>query len=328
LKRLLFFALLFPAISFAVDNSIQVLIDTGQYEKAFQALLASPDAANETEETLYLLGITAPSGKESSTYLKEYMQKFPQGAHIEIVRRYLANYYSAQGLDITASRMYPDFSALNSPDGMEIYRIGLSQQKVGEYSKAKELYLKLLDKTDSELFYWARLGIDDCDRLSGKYDIAITGYKALIDDSPDSPAFPFALLGVSEAYRQQGKLDKAESYYKRYRENFPDSPGSLELEAAFSENQSDSSSSSQKIPKIIKAGYFIQVGVFSKKDNAKICLKKFKTLSYQARIEDFLDGGQQFFRVLLGPYNNEVLARKTKDELEKSQGEQFMIFIE
>ncbi len=310
----------------AADKTIEEFLDSGQYEKAYEYLVNSPDAAAQTEEALYLLGITAPTGKISSAYLKEYMQKYPKGAHIEVVRRHLADYYSAQGLSITAGRMYPDLSTIRGSEGLEIYRAGLLKQEVGEYGSAVEYFGFILERGDSELFDWARLGIADCSLLSGKPEASVSQYRALIDESPGSPVAPFALLGISEAYRQLGKLDKAESYYLRYKERFPDSAGAIELEAAFHDSKPDGSSG--KIPKALKAGYFVQVGVFSKNDNAKTCLRRFKNLGQQARLESFSENGQHFYRVLIGPFDSEFAARRTKDELEKSQREEFLIFIE
>jgi tetratricopeptide (TPR) repeat protein len=314
---------LLPGIVLAADRQIQSLINRGDYESAFNLLQESADTSERNEEMLYLLGVTAPSGKSSSSYLKEYMQKFPQGAHIDTVRRQLANYYAAQGLNITASRMYPD-TIDNSVGFDEQYQIGLCRQQAGEYKSAIDIFTQIMVESSDGLTDWARLGIADCNLLLGKFELAVDGYKEIIGSS--SSTAPFALLGISEAFQRQGKLDRAENYYRTYKQNYPEAPGSLELEAALSEQKP--AESDANIAQAIKAGYFIQVGVFSKKDNAKNCLRKFKTLKFQTKIEDFDEDGQRYYRVILGPYVDEQSARKTKAELEKSQGEEFLIFVE
>jgi tetratricopeptide (TPR) repeat protein len=317
--------LLMPGIVLAADQKIQGLIDRGDYESAFDLLQSMPDSSQESEEILYLLGITAPSGKSSSVYLKEYMQKFPQGLHFDLVRRNLANYYSAQGLYITASRIYPDsLDGIVGLDTQEQYRLALCRQQAGEYKSAISLYSQILIDANDAMGDWARLGIADCNLLLGKFELAIDGYKEIIGAS--SVAAPYALLGISQAFQREGKLDRAESYYKTYKENYPNAPGYLELEAALDEQKPVENDG--RIPKAIKAGYFIQVGVFSKKDNAKNCLRKYKLLNFQARMNDFDEDGQSYYRVLLGPFVDEQSARKAKTELEKSQGEEFLIFIE
>jgi hypothetical protein len=325
LIRKILLLLLLPGIVLAADQKIQALIDSGDYESAFDILRDMPDSSQGSEEMLYLLGITAPSGKSSSAYLKEYMQKYPDGEHIDIVRRHLANYYAAQGLYITASHIYPDsIDETINMDMPEEYRLALSRQQAGEYKSAISLYSEILINATGPMGDWARLGIADCNLLMGKYELAIDGYKEIIGAS--SIAAPFALLGISEAFQREGKLDRAESYYRTYKQNYPIAPGSVELEAAIDDRQPVVNAG--KIPKAIKAGYFIQVGVFSKKDNAKSCVRKYKLQNYQTRMEDFDEDGQRYYRVLLGPFVDEQAARKSKAELEKSQGEEFLIFIE
>lgn len=313
-----------PGIVLAANPKIQSLINNGEYESAFDILQESADTSQGNEEMLYLLGVTAPAGKNCSIYLKEYIQKFPQGTHLDEVKRHLADYYTAQGLNITASHMYPDTIDNAAMDLHEQYRVALCRQQAGEYESAIDIYTQILMADTAGIADWARLGIADCNLLLGKFDLAIDGYKEIIGSSSSSA--PFALLGISEAFLRQGKLDRAESYYKIYKQNYPSAPGSLELEAALSDQKP--APNEGKIPKAIKAGYFIQVGVFSKKDNAKNCLRKFKTQNYQTKMEDYDEDGQRYYRVLIGPFQDESLARKSKADLEKSEGEEFLIFIE
>jgi hypothetical protein len=317
-----------PGMVLAADSNIQSLLDKGDYESAFDLLQSSSDSSLDGEEMLYLLGVTAPSGKSSSAYLKEYMQKYPKGEHIDEVRHHLADYYAAQGLNITASMIYPD--TLKNIPGLspeEMYRVALFRQRAGEFKSAINLYARLLAESDDEIGDWSRLGIADCNLLSGKFEPAIDGYKELLNGAAvSSDIAPFALMGISESYERQGKLDRADEYYKRYRKEYQSSPGSIELEASLSER--NSSEETGKIPKIIKAGYFIQVGVFAKKDNAKTCFRKYKVQGFQSQMEDFTENGQKYYRILLGPYVDEAAARKTKADLEKSEGEAFFIVIE
>ncbi len=317
-----------PGMVLAADQRIQTLINSGDYESAFDILQNSADTAQDNEETLYLLAITAPSGKNSSAYLKEYMQKFPRGAHIEIVRRELADYYAAQGLNITASKIYPDTLNYRQLDAEEQYRVALYRQQAGEYKSAIDIYTRILSGSSNGIADWARLGIADCNLLMGKFELAIDGYKELLTGATESTvATPFALLGIAEAYGRQGKPDRAEEYYAQYKQQFPSAPGSLELEASLADRK-PAAQEIGKIPKGVRAAYYIQVGVFAKKDNAKTCQKKFKTQGFQSRMDEFEENNQKYFRVLLGPYVDEASARKTKADLEKSEGEQFLLFIQ
>lgn len=326
--RTLMLTLLMPGMVLAANQKIKSLLDSGDYESAFDILQNSSDTSWDNEEMLYLLGVTAPSGKSSSAYLKEYMQKFPDGKHIDLVRHHLADYYAAQGLNITASMIYPD--TLDNIPGLgvrEQYRVALFRQRAGQYKSAINLYARLLAESDDEIGDWSRLGIADCNLLSGKFELAIDGYKELLGGAAASSyTTPFALLGISEAYEREAKFDRAEEYYNQYKKGFPSAPASLALEASLAEH--NSSDKSAKIPKIIKAGYFIQVGVFAKKENAQTCFRKFKVQGFQSKMEDYVENSQKYYRILLGPYVDEASARKTKSDLEKSEGEAFFIVIE
>jgi tetratricopeptide (TPR) repeat protein len=328
LKKIIIMLLLYPLSVYALDKKTQTLLDSGKYEQAYEYILGSSTVAADSEESLYLLGITAQSGKNLSPYLKEYMQHYPNGPHIEQVRHHLADYYSAQGLNITASRLYPESPMISDYQNDELYRLAFYRQQIGEYSSAIDLYGSLLADSDTSIAEWARLGISDCALAEGRVDIAIEGYKAIIDEDLDIPSMPFAYLGLASAYSRANKPDKAQKLYQQYREKFPSAAPSLELETAMTVQDQDVGQASAKTSKAIKADYYIQVGVFSKKDNSKACLRKFRTLGYQARMNEFDENGQRFYRVLIGPYADEQSSRHAKAELEKTQSEQFIIFVE
>jgi tetratricopeptide (TPR) repeat protein len=328
LKKIICFLLLLPLSANALDKKAQALIDSGKYEQAYEYILGSSTVVADSEESLYLLGITAQSGKDISPYLKEYMQQYPSGPHIDDVRHRLADYYSAQGLNITAGRLYPENPAISEYKSNELYRLAFYRQQVGEYSSASDIYGSLLADSDPSIAEWARLGISDCALAEGRVEAAIEGYKAIIEEALPIQSMPFAYLGLATAYLRAEKADKAEKSYQFYREKFPTAAPSLEIEAALTGYEPEVGQASEKTSKAIKAAYYIQVGVFSKKDNAKACLRKFRTLGYQTRMNEFDENGQRFYRVLIGPYADEQSSRRAKSELEKTQSEQFIIFVE
>lgn len=323
--RAIILILLFSAIASAADDNVRSLIDSGDFEAAYQSLLESPESSTRNEEIYYLLGASAPVGNDAAQYLKEYLQKFPNGSHERAVRSLLADYYAASGLYITASTLYPGEERMDIADPEALYRIALARQQAGEYNRAMDIYRRLASGRDSVMSVWAEAGLGDCQFLAGAIDSATEIYDGIIENDPDSPCLPFALLSIAESFRVQGHLDKAGYYYALLKRRFPDSPGSDELEAALSEYQGKLPQ--KQIPGSIKVDYYIQVGVFGKRDNAKICHRKFRNLGYNVRLDEFDEGGQKFFRVLLGPFDKESVAQKKKNDLEKSEGEKFLIFI-
>jgi len=309
----------------AANSKIDKLMNSGDYESAYQALLDAMDKQPD-ESSLYLLGVTAPSGSRSSLFLKEYLQKYPDGSHAGEVRRNLLNYYSAVGLQITAARLYPERPSNIITDPLDIYRIALVKQQLGLLDEAVSYFEKGISGRDLDVAAWCRLGLADCAFLKEDYRRAEDGYKELVDRFPDSPSFPFSLIGLSETYRKKGELDRAAVYYQLYTERFESAPGSDEIEASILDKSAESSRAEP--PSILDVDYYIQVGVFSNKDNAKKCMKKFRNMGYRSKIEDFHQNGKTFYKALIGPYDSEKTARLEKQNLEKSQGEEYLIILQ
>jgi hypothetical protein len=67
----------------------------GDYSKAYNLLLEEISKHPDDAEIIYLLGLCSQSGNRSSLYLKDYMQKFPDGKHAGEVLGLLIDYYSS-----------------------------------------------------------------------------------------------------------------------------------------------------------------------------------------------------------------------------------------
>ncbi len=319
--------LVLSALISSPDPKVDKLISSGNYSSAYELLLDDADRDPGNPEILYLLGVTSLKAQNGSLYLKEYLQKFPEDHKVSEARRFLLDYYSSAGMFITASKLYPDIPRSNDFSEIEdLYRLAVCRQQLGEYDGAREIFLRVIASGDRRTEPWARLGTADCDLLDGNPKAALDGYKALIDDFPDASPMPFALVGISESYRRLGQFDKAQTFYDLYREKFESSPQYDEIEAAFLDEKAGGTE--EKISPLISADYYIQVGVFGRKSNAESCVKKFRKMGYRSRMDDFKEGGQKFFRVVLGPYKNEASARSQKAALEISQGEAYILFIQ
>jgi tetratricopeptide (TPR) repeat protein len=323
---ILFYLITGFSISTASNQAVMARIDNGDYSGAYNLLLDENSKHPDDAETLFLLGTCAQSGNMASLYLKDYIQKYTDGDYIMEARGLLMDYYSAAGLLITAGTLLENGSPGNPPSSLDLYKSALYKQQLGEYDNAAEIYLRLIESRDPELAEWAELGLSDCRLMQESHDAALSGYKRLIERNPESPVFSFALVGISEAYRLLGDMDKSEVFYGLYRERFEMSPRSMELEAALVERQS--AGDEQQLRSLIDVEYYIQVGVFARKSNANTCLKKFRNLRFSTRMIDFRDNGKVFYRVIIGPYGNEMEARDVKTELEKSQGEIYTLFIQ
>lgn len=320
-------AALFSALesSRATNPEASRLIGKGDYEAAYQVLLSDLDRSPNDESTLYWLGLTAPEGNRSSLFLKEYLQKFDNGRHMEEVRRQLLEYYAAAGLEITAGQLYSDGRPEEKRPPEDLYRAGLIYQHLGRYDEAARLFGFAMEGAGDEMAAWCRLGLADCSLLKGDYSDAESRYRELAENDPDSQPFPFSLIGLSETYRRDGDLDKSALYYQLYRDRFELAPGSAEIEAAILDREPNKSD--ENLPGLLDLEYFIQVGIFARKDNAKKCMKKFRNMGYRSRMEKVDQNGKEFFRTMVGPYDNEKSARHDKTDLERSQGEEYLIIL-
>jgi tetratricopeptide (TPR) repeat protein len=322
----LYLAIIIQSAVYSPNPEINAFLDSGDYDSAYRLLLDEAERKPDDELNICLLGMTAPAGKRSSLYLKEYLQKYPGGREAPLVRRNLLDYYAASGLRITAGRLYGQDLADNVDGPEDIYRIAVVRQGLGEFDGAARLYREVARDAPGELEIWARLGIADCNLLNGDLESARKEYLSVIDRFPNSSPLPFALVGLSETFRRQGKMDEARAYYELYREKFELAPGSMEIEAALVET--GNGHSEDAIQSLLDVDYFVQVGIFAHESNANVCLKKFRNLGHRSRIQDFSEGGRTFFRVLVGPYSSEKKALAEKENLEKSQGEKYLIILQ
>jgi tetratricopeptide (TPR) repeat protein len=316
--------ILLASLVWAADSNVKSLIAAGEFEQAYNLLLQRPDLYDVDEQSLYYLGLTAPTGKSQSPCLKEYIQKYPDGDYVDEVTNLMRDYYAAQGLNITASRLYPKPPRITSSNQTEILKIAFCKQKAGEYDVAVELYESLVGEGSGQTAIWASLGVVDCSMLRGDYQAAAAGYDDFVEMYPESPAVAFAILGAADAYGRLGQTERANYFNDQYFKSFPGATAPAEAEPPASEEEATPT----RLPKSINAAYFIQVGVFGKIDNARTCLRKYRNLGYQVRMDEFQEGGQEFHKVLVGPYKGEASAQRVKNELEKSEGEKFLILVE
>jgi tetratricopeptide (TPR) repeat protein len=310
----------------AASRDIQSYIDAGDYNTAYSELLDDYGKRPDDPRILFHLGLCAPSGNMSSVYLKDFLQKHANSDFAPEAMGLLMDYYSSAGLLITAGNLTESVNSDEFASPAFQYKAALYKQHLGKYKLASKIYGDLERSKDPEYSIWAQLGLSDCSLLQGDYNSALSGYKNLVDKSSDSPVFPFALIGISETYRRLGDIDKAQVFYELYREKFESSPRDIEIEAAMAEKRSSGDES--RLHSLIDVDYYIQVGVFARKSNAEICLKEFRNLRYSARMVDFREGGKLFYRVLVGPYGSESEAQNAKNDLERSRGEKYTLFIQ
>jgi len=286
------------------------LFKAGDFAGAHEVISHAYDPQKITPDDLYLLAITAPSGKKASTLLKEYSQKFPDGSKIGDVNKKLCDYYCSSGLYITANRLYSgvDRTANSGPE--ILYSIALGRQLAGEYSPARELFEQILNSKDDAVARWALLGVADCDLKLNFNDNAIEVYKTIIEDYPGGEQFPFALLGLVEAYAGSNRASRAAIYYDIYKKDYGRTFGYSHYDTLLA--RYEIRNSPETLHTNLESGHYIQVGVFAQKKNARSCYRLFRDQGLRTIIDEFKEGKKDYFRVVIGPYKNMTAALEKK----------------
>lgn len=183
------------------------------------------------------------------------------------------------------------------------YIMGLSFLKLGDYQQARKNFEFLLENyPKSERREQILLGIADSYYLEEEFEKAEQYYVRLLKDFPDTDYASIVYLRLGLCQRNQGKWQEAESsFYKVVR----DFPLSLEAEAVRDYLKE-------------KTGYFsVQVGAFSKADNAQRLSGLLRKKGYDAYIEKTCHGDKLIYRVRVGKFNTRKDAQKEAAKLKK-----------
>jgi outer membrane protein assembly factor BamD (BamD/ComL family) len=148
----------------------------------------------------------------------------------------------------------------------------------------------------------ALLAIADSFYLERVFDRGEIYYKELLKEFPrtDYAAAAYLRLGLSQ--RKQGKWQEAEASLGKVMRDYPLSLEADEAKGLLNE----------------KGDYFsIQVGAFSKKENAQRLSKQLNKKGYDARIEKTYNDDRQIYSVKVGNFNTEQEAERISAKLKK-----------
>jgi len=179
---------------------------------------------------------------------------------------------------------------LRSSQGMftkeELYLMGMNYLKVGDYPQARKYFRSILKKyKQTDLYEQAMVKLGDAFFLEGNYDKAENLYENMLEKYSRTRFKPLLYLRLAQISSKDGHWDREKKYIRKIKKDF-------------------SQSTERKYADILDdRGYFftIQVGAFSRKDNAENLAAELKPDfdSYLAREklgEDFL------YKVRVGKY--------------------------
>ncbi len=175
-----------------------------------------------------------------------------------------------------------------------LYFLGLIHTKVGEYSKARIYLRKLLGRFPSSQFYEQGLvKLADTYFLEGNLSRAKELYRDIVQKHPNFHHLPTAYLRLAQIASKEGDWNLKRMYLRLIEEKYSDC-------------------SEMRFVKILQSyGDFftIQVGAFSKKENA-LTVKKELEPKFPAYIVDDKKGGITLHKVRVGKYEKRDEAKR------------------
>jgi tetratricopeptide (TPR) repeat protein len=184
-------------------------------------------------------------------------------------------------------------------DDSVLYFLGLTYLKLGDYYRARLYFRRLLKSfSDSKFYEQALLKFADTYFLEGNLKKAKVLYEKIKRKYPSFNFLPTVYLRLAQIASKEGRWQDKKNYLKKIKNKFPHS-----IEVKFVnllENYGD---------------YFtIQVGAFSKKENA-LNLKKELSVYYPVYILESKLDGYTLYKVRIGKFKHRKEAEKVYQRL-------------
>ena len=178
-------------------------------------------------------------------------------------------------------------STSETGDLSELYYIlGLSYLKDGNYLRASDIFEIILKELKNSKFRQeAKLALGDTYFLRSDYLKAQSYYKEIAHDNLENRLMPLVYYRLSQCAIKTGDTKEAKVYLDKLKKDFP-----LSAEGILNKELYGSSD----------IYYTVQVGSFSRYDNARGLVEKLTQKGYPAYIEDSTAAGKASYRVRVG----------------------------
>lgn len=180
-----------------------------------------------------------------------------------------------------------------------LYFLALSYFKLGEYEKARDYFRYLLKEfKHSSVYETALVKLVDTYFLENNLDKAEGLYRSILEKYPSLNYKPLVYLRLAQVSAKKGRWSEEKKYLTLITENYK---GSVESKLA---------------QRLSQRGYFftIQVGAFSKRDNALTYSREFK-YKYPVYIVEEEDQDLVLYKVRVGKYKTRKQAEEIYQEL-------------
>jgi tetratricopeptide (TPR) repeat protein len=330
---------LFLAYANIASASIDGLISAGKLSEALDSIQAAYGNANDKPEHLFVAGMVDQSGENSEAILKDFINQNPHIAYLsDWARLVIGKYYIAQNLNVAAEKQFKEISPSSNFSPEASYLSAKCYLLTNEYDEAFKAFQLVIDNyagkknkgkpiSPNYFYYWAILGQAESKMAIGKYTEAEKLYDQLLDPELDNDIFPLALLDLAKLSQETNKPEKVEHYLNLYKDQYGSAPLDLAKIAQPNNDLQTSIPAEKTIEKYAGNKYYIQIGIFAKKQNADKSAAIYHKSGYRTTVEEFSKQDQKFYRVILGSYSSKQEANFVKERLEKSAGEKYALLV-
>lgn len=170
------------------------------------------------------------------------------------------------------------------------YVLGLSYMKDDNLLRASDIFeIILKEYKDSKFKEEAMMGLGDTYLLRHDFANARKTYNVILQENPGTKLKSQVLYRLSQADFKNGNLEEGKVYLGKLQEQ---APLTTELK-----HDKDAGVISEDISRVT---YSVQVGAFSKKENAQSLLQKLTSKEYPAYLEEASSGAKVKYRVKVG----------------------------
>lgn len=346
-KRLSFYFIIIGAISIVITIvffSIQAETTQYTYQDGIRFLEQGDESSarvvfsrffhnnpnhSNADEALWNYILLLPETSHAQVYCQRLIRDYPEFHQIDQALDFLGTIYFiqeqfSQSLSIYES-LYNRFK--QSPlTPKACYYVGLNHLNLQHYQQAIQYFeqlIQLYPNSNYRTHVYFYLSTTYYQRQT--YGKSTEYLMKIIQDHPHSPFVPAAYFKLGMTHLRWGNIDRAKQIFRSIQEDYPNS---LEADLAASKlmdygelfgnvylSQVQPHLSTANQTTVSSGRYYVQIGVFSRQQNANEALQLIQSLGYPGTKENRQSG----FKVLAGPFATRDHARQAEDTL-KNQG--------
>ena len=308
-------------------DRIYTLIRQGKLAEAADSLSQLSTASRRDGNVLFFQSLLESDALQAVHWMEAALNTSVDAVYREEIFYRLAQYYFGTHQYTRLGDIVNDYQALweegKYASEMERFSIAVDQQAGAYESAIRQVDRYLLRYSSGKRYQW---GMIDKARLMLAFNKRIGAVKLLrkLSREKQGPAIPQSLYLLARDVIKRKRTDDAVFYYNILREGYPYAVGLDALVDRMSDMPAGDSES-DAAEEATGTYYSVQVGVFSRKDNAKRQAELFKSYGHKVEIKKRKIADVTYRVVYVGHFRNFAQAVQFKKSLEASHNEAFRV---